>query len=747
MKKKSSLISLSTLVVLLVGATLLLEYCRPTAGKTETPEDENSKAEFVGDKSCQSCHAKEHALWQESDHFKAMMPANDSTVLGDFNNATLTADGVTSHFFKKDGKYIINTEGPDGKNHDYVVLHTFGYKPLQQYLVAFPGGRMQVPRVSWDVNAKKWFHQYAGQKIDAHDWLHWSKGGQNWNTMCASCHSTNLQKNYMATTDSFHTTWSVMTVSCESCHGPGGKHVSFAQADGYKEGMKGKNSYLRPSDSVNLTQINTCAPCHARKTDISQHAMNSGQLMDDLIPEIPTTEHFHADGQVNDEDYIYTSYLQSKMFRRNVKCSNCHDPHSGKRLLAGNLLCLQCHEKKYDSFEHQQHDMASGQVNCVSCHMPGKLYMGNDLRHDHSLRVPRPDLSVKYGTPNACNTCHKDKKAQWAADAVVKWYGPTRKPHFSEDLIAGSLLNAQSEQHLTKLFSDTAIPGIVKAAAANYLREIPSRNSLKVILGALQDADPQVRYRALHALGSFPPAEWQDAAGPLLKDKVRAVRIAAADAFLLVQADAVPIAFRESFTSAKQELVSYLNGQLDFPIGNVMLADHYYRQNDLYNAEKYYWRGLRMDSLMNYARFNLSSLYNAQGKNPEALRVLQDAERTDPKNDRVQYNLALLRSEMKDQKGAEANFAKAVSLGSTDSRLYYNYGIFQQQAGKNAEAEKLFLKGLTYGPNDPEINYALAYLYMQMKKPMKAIGPATILKRIDPGNQQYQALFRELQLN
>jgi tetratricopeptide (TPR) repeat protein len=747
MQHKRSFLSLSILVALLIGSTFLLEYCRPSGTPDAGPDNEGEKAGFVGDKTCQSCHAKEYALWQTSDHFKAMMPANDSTVLGDFNNASFTADGVTSHFFRKEGRYFINTEGPDGRNHDYEVLHTFGYKPLQQYLVAFPGGRMQVPRVSWDVNARKWFHQYAGQKIDHRDWLHWSNGGQNWNTMCASCHSTNLQKNYLPASDSFHTTWSVMTVSCESCHGPASKHVSFAQSGGYKDGMKGKDSYLRPSDSVNTTQVNTCAPCHARKTDIGQHALNTAELMDDLIPEIPTTEHFHADGQVNDEDYIYTSFVQSKMFHRNVKCSNCHDPHSGKRLLAGNLLCLQCHQKKYDSFEHQQHDMASGQVTCVSCHMPGKLYMGNDLRHDHSFRVPRPDLSVKYGTPNACNDCHKDKKAQWASDAVVKWFGPTRKPHFSEDLIAGSLLNAQSEQHLSKLYSDTAIPAIVKAAAANYLRDLPTRNSLNTLLGALRDADPQVRYRALHALGSFPASEWQDGAGPLLQDKVRAVRIAAADAFLSVRPDAIPIAYRESFTAAKQELVAYLNDQLDFPVGNVMLADHYYRQNDFFNAEKYYQRGLRMDSLMNYARFNLSSLYNAQGKNAEALKVLQDAERTDPKSDRVQYNLALLHSEMKDMKSAATSFGKAVALGSNDPRLYYNYGIFQQQAGKPAEAEKLFQKGLTFGPNDPDINYALAYLYVQMKQPAKAMGPASVLKRIDPGNQQYQALFRQLQLN
>ncbi|MBP6186110.1 MAG: hypothetical protein KA479_14300, partial [Saprospiraceae bacterium] len=134
----------------------------------------SEKPKYIGSAECKSCHAQAYADWKLSDHFLAMQPANDSSVLGDFNNTTFIADGVTNTFFKKEGKYFINTQGNDGLQHDYEVLYTFGYFPLQQYLIAFPGGRMQSARVSWDSRDKKWFHQYAGQKVHYDDWLHWT---------------------------------------------------------------------------------------------------------------------------------------------------------------------------------------------------------------------------------------------------------------------------------------------------------------------------------------------------------------------------------------------------------------------------------------------------------------------------------------------------------------------------------------------------------------------------------------------
>lgn len=743
--RRHSSVFFALIFLSLCTGVFILERCRP---KSVTSVDA-APVSYVGDTKCQSCHAREFALWQQSDHYKAMLPANDTTVLGDFNNATFTADGVQSRFFRKEGKFFIQTEGPDGKNHDYEVLYTFGYKPLQQYLVAFPGGRMQVPRVSWDVNRKKWFHQYAGQKIHHKDWLHWTGGGQNWNTMCASCHSTNLQKNYFVDADSFHTTFSVVNVSCESCHGPASRHVQFME-DEYKPGVKPEQTFLYALDSSSRAQVDACAPCHARKADVSAELFKPGELLDYHIPEIPTTEFFHADGQVDDEDYIYTSFRQSKMYHRGVKCSNCHDPHSGKTLGIATQTCLQCHDKKYETFEHHKHDMGNAkvaqQVSCISCHMPSKYYMGNDLRHDHSFRVPRPDLTVRYGTPNACSSCHADKQAKWAADAIVKWYGTERRYHFSDDLVPGSAQDASSAAHLTRLMADTAVPAIIQAAAIQYLRDLPSPSSFNTITGALRHVDPQVRYRAVHALGGLPMPQWRDHVLPLLKDPVRAVRIAAADVLLGLRPEEIPMEFREAWTVARRELDSYLMYQADFAVGKIMIADHYYRQNDLLNAEKYYRSGLRGDSMMNYARFNLSALLNAQGRNVEALNVLEDAQRTDPANERVYYNQALLYAELKDIPNAMKSFEKALARGSRNPRVYYNYGLMKQQTGQVRQAEDLFRKGIGLSPMDPELNYALAVLYLQQRQPAKAIEPATVLKRMDPSNPNYQALFRQLRL-
>lgn len=731
-----SLVTITGLSLLLILSVSVLEYCKPGNVAEET---DNA---FVGDKTCQSCHQKEYELYKQSDHFRAMMPANDSTILGDFNNAALQADGVHSRFFKKNGKYYINTEGPDGKNHDYPVVYTFGYKPLQQYLVAFEGGRFQVPRVSWDVQKKKWFHQYSGQKIHYRDWLHWTGAAQNWNTMCASCHSTNLQKNYDLESDSYRTKWTGLTVSCESCHGPGKKHVAFATDGGYRS-SKAKESYLWPIASSNRIQVNACAPCHARRAEIGNEPVDVNELMNTHIPEIPTTEFFHADGQVDDEDYIYTSFLQSKMFHRQVTCSNCHNAHSGKLVKPITQVCRQCHEAKYESIEHTHHTVA--QATCVSCHMPAKTYMGNDLRHDHSFRIPRPDQSVAYGTPNACNSCHADRSAKWSAEAIVKWYGPARKYHFSDDLIPGSKGGVAAEKHLQKLVSDTAVPDIIKATALHYMRNMGTISALASLKKGLSDPDAQVRYRAIQSLTSFPMQQWKDDLLPLLSDRVRSVRMAAADA-LTGSGLAIPTDHKLTFDKAKKEWQDYLLYQADFSVGNVMIGDYFYRQKDLQQAEKFYLRGLKKDSLMNYVRFNLSALYNAQSRNADALSILNQAKAIDPLNPRVYYQTALLQVEMNTMPAALDNFKRAVQLGSTEPRLYYNYGLLLQQQGSVKDAEQVFVKGLAIDPDNVSIYYALTVMHLQQGNKAKAIASAQELKKRDPFNADFQPLFKELGL-
>lgn len=724
----------------------LLDGCNVPAEK-ETAKHETSKpVTFVGSATCQSCHTKEFQDWKQSDHYLAMQHAHDSTVLGDFNNTSFVADVVTTRFSRREGKYFINTQGADGKNHDYEVLYVFGFFPLQQYLIAFPGGRLQSTRVTWDSREHKWFHQYSGQKLPPHDWLNWTGGGQNWNTMCASCHSTNLQKNYDFISDSYNTTWNEINVACESCHGPGSKHSEFLTTPEYKRGVRLKNSgFLYAKNPNPQLQLNTCAPCHARKSDIAQQFVASDEIMDNLIPQIISNEFYFADGQIDDEDYEYSSFAQSKMFHKEVRCSNCHNPHSGKLIATGNTLCMSCHAPTYNTEAHHFHKINTEGAQCINCHMPVKTYMGNDHRRDHSFRIPRPDQSIIWETPNTCTSCHKEKSNTWAAEAVKKWYGPTRAYHFSDDLLPGSELTDKSEKHLLKLLADTLQPEIARATAANYLGRIQTQNSANALVDALKDKKPMVRYHAIQSLENFPPEFWQSVAYHTLTDKVRAVRIATAALYHQVP-EALPASAKNAYAAADAENKKYLNYQTDFAVGNVMLADYELQGGDHLGAIAHYLRGLKKDSLMNYARLNLAASYSTVGKNDEALKTLKEAALIDPQNDRIFYNLGLLYYELNDIPLALKSFQKSIQLGSENTGLYYNYGLLLQQQGKLKEAEQILLKGYAINPQAINVNYALSFLYANQNNLSKARVHATVLHKLDPNNPDYQDLFRNLGL-
>jgi predicted CXXCH cytochrome family protein len=744
--KKEKKIIWGLICICLYSLVFILDSCTKGKEKAAITKATNPTT-FVGSATCQSCHTKEFSDWKKSDHYLAMQHAHDSTVLGDFNNATYTADGVTNKFFKKDGKFYINTQGDDGLNHDYEVVYVFGYFPLQQYLIAFPGGRLQSTRVTWDSRDKKWFHQYKGQKIHHKDWLHWTGTSQNWNTMCASCHSTNLQKNYDISTDSYSTTWDEINVSCESCHGPGSKHAEFLNSAEYKRGVRLKNSGLLYAKNTNpQLQLNTCAPCHARKSDIAQQFIASDEIMDNLIPQIISNDFYFADGQINDEDYEYSSFTQSKMFHKEVRCSNCHNPHSGKLIATGNNLCMSCHEPKYNTEQHHFHKINTEGAQCISCHMPVKTYMGNDHRRDHSFRIPRPDQSIVWDTPNTCTSCHKEKSNTWAADAVKKWYGPMRAYHFSDDLLPGSELTDRSEKHLLKLLADTLQPEIARATAVHYLGNILTQPSANALIGALKDKKPLVRYHALRVLDNFPPQVWQSFAYQNLTDNVRAVRIATADLYHRLPAETIPASARNAYAAADAENKKYLQYQTDFAVGNVMQGDYHLQGGDHLNAIIYYVRGLKKDSLMNYARLNLASSFNIEGNNAEALKTLKEALAIDPQNDRIYYNLGLLYYELGEIPSAIESFHKAVQLNSENTGLYYNYGLLLQQQGQSKKAEQILLKGYSLNPQAINVNYALAFLYANQNQPQKARLHAEVLRKLDPNNPEYQALFGSLGL-
>jgi predicted CXXCH cytochrome family protein len=438
-----------------------------------------------------------------------MAQATEKSVLGTFNKAKFSYAGLTSTFFKRDEKFFVNTDGPDGKLRDYEIKYTFGVMPLQQYLIEFPDGRLQALSIAWDSRPKKdggqrWFHLYPNQRITYDDELHWTRPSQNWNFMCADCHSTDVRKNYDPATDKFQTRWAEISVGCEACHGPGSNHAAWAKSESppLQKGGKGgfesagkiplnppfpKGDASSKELAVQLTErrgiawtqnaatgnsgrsqpraadreIEVCAQCHARRGQIGEGYQAGKPFLDHYRPALLTPPLYHSDGQQRGEVYNWGSFLQSKMYASGVTCSDCHNPHSGKLRAEGNTLCATCHlPSKYDTTSHHHHKPASAGASCVGCHMPTTTYMVVDPRHDHSLRIPRPDLSVKFATPNACNGCHANRDARWAATQVNQWYGhdPQGYQRFAGAFAAAGSDALDAQKQLRAIAADATQP-------------------------------------------------------------------------------------------------------------------------------------------------------------------------------------------------------------------------------------------------------------------------------------------------
>ncbi|MCR4415768.1 MAG: hypothetical protein NUV77_25420, partial [Thermoguttaceae bacterium] len=508
---------------------------------------EGLSAQYVGRDACVPCHAKEAALWEGSDHDRAMDPATPETVLGDFDNRQFEHFGVISTMSRRDGAFFMTTDNRQGQRETFAIKYVLGYRPLQQYLVEFPDGRIQCLPVAWDTETKRWFHLYPDEPIPHDDPLHWTRSLQNWNYMCADCHTTDLRKNYDVTTNRYRTTFSEIDVSCEACHGPGSLHVRLANRWSFFWDRRYGYGLPRLADEDHRVQIETCAPCHAHRRVVYPGFRPGEKFLDYYEPAMLDGELYYPDGQILEEDYEYSSFLQSRMYHQKVRCSNCHDPHSTRVKFRDNRLCGQCHvPAKYDTPNHHHHpDATKPGTLCVECHMPKTTYMVVDPRLDHSIRVPRPDLTVSLGIPNACTGCHHDaargETAQWATDKVLEWYGPRKgPPHFAHAIEAGRRGKPEAVEQLIDVVRRKDTRAIVRASAIALLGNYPASQVETVVVGALDDPEALVRVAAVRGFHGLYPSEtrWRrdravldpgqtrrdEALTRMLHDPVRAVR-------------------------------------------------------------------------------------------------------------------------------------------------------------------------------------------------------------------------------
>jgi predicted CXXCH cytochrome family protein len=677
--------------------------------------------EYAGAQACMACHAAQFGAWQGSHHDLAMQHANAKSVLGNFNNADFRHSKVTSTFRQQDGRYLVRTDGPDGKLQDFEIKYTFGVYPLQQYLVELDEGRIQALSIAWDARpqaqgGQRWFHLYPDETIPHDDVLHWTRPSQNWNSRCAACHSTNLQKNYDPDERTFATRWSGINVSCEACHGPASTHIAWANREsGWEKHQKtnGLRVQLDERDEVNWPiskdtgsamrtqarttshEIEVCAPCHSRRSAITDDYVPGEPLLDHYLPSLLNEGLYFPDGQIEDEVYVYGSFLQSRMHHAGVTCSDCHDPHSLQLRQPGNGVCLQCHAAKtFDSEAHHFHKPGSRGASCAECHMPPRTYMVIDPRHDHSIRIPRPDLSVTLGTPNACNHCHSDKSAEWAAQQTNDWYGHAPQGHqrYAGTLAAAHNGEPAAGRALAELIRDMDAPDIARATALSQIAPYLDAPSLDVLTTGLYDDDPLVRCAAVGVLEQAPVALRVQLAFPLLDDDVRAVRIEAARVLSSIPAGELG---REQQELLERGIREYINSQqinAERPEAQVNLGNLYARRGAADKARAAYETAMELEPGFIPAYVNLADLYRQQGKDKEAVSLLRAATRRVPEAADPHYalGLALIRQQHAD--AAVRELQQAATLAPDNAHYIYVYAVALNSTGK-ADAALLVLQG------------------------------------------------------
>lgn len=736
-------------------ACLFLIACENGERADYISEDDLASPQFIGNSTCAECHEVAYQNWKGSDHDKAMDHANDSSVLGDFNDAKITIRGIESRFYKKGDGFYVYTNGPKGEMGEFKIEYTFGHWPLQQYLIPFEKGRLQCLPIAWDSYENKWYSLidsvYADMEIPPDDWLYWTNNGQNWNGMCAECHSTNLDKGFDPETNVFNTTWSEINVSCEACHGPASNHLRWAEADSaYRQDL----AYAGfPEKSIGLNteeMLNQCAFCHARRSSLSDLDHMGTHYLDQFLPQLVNEDMYYFDGQIREEDYVFTSFTQSRMHTRHVSCNDCHEPHNLRTKQQGNLLCLQCHNYQiYDTEEHHFHkktgigqseqmtangfyDQGDG-TQCVDCHMTGNVYMGNDFRRDHNFRSPRPDVSMRTGSPDACTTCHTEMGQEEAVKILKKWY-----PESLEDEGYGDLFfriangDQRAVDELIPYLSDTSKSSMVRASAIEYISRSNNLDGRFAIEDQLHNIDPLIRYSAVQYYWSTDVNQAISMMEEALQDSLKAIRIAALSNLNSYGYQGNDSISKKQLDKVNQEYVAYLEHSADFAVSRHNLGAYYAKKGDKKEAAKQLKEAILIDNQYYPAMIDLGLLYSQQGNNEIAEKWFLKAYEINQSDARTLRYLGLLYAELTDYEQAAKYFYELVEIEPVNSRNYYNLAFIEQELDHQKQAEANFKKAVAIDPSNSDYLYALAYFYVNINELGKAKVTANRMLEINP---------------
>jgi tetratricopeptide (TPR) repeat protein len=723
------------------------------------PPEDATHALYAGSSQCKECHEVAYDAWKNSNHGLAEREVHmDRDGEAFLPRKTLAHAGQTTEaFLDARGVAHLLTQGMGRERKAYPVVRVIGNDPLRQFLIAAPGGRLQTCDASWDPHRKEWFDVFEGDPREPGDWGHWTGQGMNWNAMCAACHNTRLRKNYEPQTNSYHTTMAEQSVGCEACHGPMKAHVEWQKnpPPEYVKDDKEHNQKLGLSDPTvkRLTKpqmLETCAACHSRREEITGDLVPGESFYDHFALTVTDgSDTYYPDGQVRDENYAFASFLSSKMHHAGVTCGDCHEPHSNKRIVEGNLLCMRCHgggtEPAAPVIVPELHSPCTPGTqghDCTSCHMPQTTYMQRHPRHDHGFTIPDPLLTKEYGVPNACNRCHTDKTTDWAVTEAERFYGnrldrPTR---YRAILVARARRGEPDARDGLIRMLETESIDAWRATACHLLERWVLDPAVTAALKMrLSDDSPLVREAAARVLvhpARERHAEVRDAMTRLLEDPIRSVRVAAAWALV----DTLDLSSR-----AGRELVHMLDLHADQPTGRMRLSQFAHLRGDTKGAIRQIRKAIEWDPHSPPFHHDLGMLLHQSGDVAGGLQALREAIRLDPDTAEYPYKLGLALAETGDLSGTVTALETSVALDEANARAWYNLGLAYHSMDQPHKAIDALRKGESADPSDYAIPYARATIHAQRGERELAIAAARHALHIRPDWVDAARLLEALQ--
>jgi tetratricopeptide (TPR) repeat protein len=718
----------AALLAVVVAGVLLLR--RPGPRPSPAIVAEGEEASVAGSESCRGCHEVFFQKWSTSFHGLAMRPHT-----GQFARDRLTPQARPLAIGGKTYQAFVGTEsdhvvekGPDGSR-EYPIVQMLGGKNVCYFLTPLERGHLQVLPVAYDLNRGEWFST-AGSAVRhfegvRNEELDWTDRAYTFNTSCFSCHVSQLATNYEPETDSYRTVWAEPGVSCETCHGPAGAHVKAFEA--LRPGQK-------PPDDMRIVSVKSltkeqrndlCASCHAKASPLWSSFKPGDRFFDHF--DLTTLENpdFYPDGRDLGENYTLTSWRMSPCARSGqLDCVHCHTSSGRYRFKdRPNDACLPCHaERVRNAREHSWHSGGGPGGRCTDCHMPLTEF-ARMRRTDHSMRPPAPAATIAFGSPNACNLCHKGRNAGWANRAVrVRYTGDYQNRILREGRLVAAARKGDWSQlgDILAYLAEADRDEIVTTSLVRLLVSCADPCKWPVLRSLAGDASPLVRAAAVEALERDP--DGREVLLRATRDTSRLVRVRAAAALAPLDPGQVPGSERPGLETAYAELQRSLLARPDdfashYNLGNLFLergdpgaaAERYRRAlalrpdhlaslvnlsmaearlGRMAEAESALRRALEVDPRCVAAHFNLGLLLAETGRKSEGESELRHALREDPHHTASAYNLAVLLGESKPGEAARLA-ARAAAADPGEARYAWTQAFYLQKAGDAQGAERV----------------------------------------------------------